>query len=138
MADLHIIITPHENSFYRNSKITFGYHTTEKYPYEAPEVKCLNKILHPNIDKSGNVCLNLLREGWKPNYELYMVVIWLLHLLENLKAADLEKPLDAEAAALMNKGAEEFSQAVQQTIRGNAFMGRQFDNVYFVPVPKKK
>ena len=113
MADLHIIITPHENSFYRNSKITFGYHTTEKYPYEAPEVKCLNKILHPNIDKSGNVCLNLLREGWKPNYELYMVVIGLLHLLEN-------------------------SQAVQQTIRGNAFMGRQFDNVYFVPVPKKK
>lgn len=82
VADLHIIITPNqERSFYRNSRITFGYHTTEKYPYEAPEVKCLNKILHPNIDKSGNVCLNLLREGWKPNYELYMVVIGLLHLL---------------------------------------------------------
>jgi ubiquitin-conjugating enzyme E2 M len=69
-------------------------------------VKCLNKILHPNIDKNGNVCLNLLREGCKPNYELYMVVIGLLHLLESSKAADLEKALDADAAALMNKSIE--------------------------------
>jgi hypothetical protein len=34
VADLHIIVTPNqERSFYRNSRITFAYHTTEKYPY---------------------------------------------------------------------------------------------------------
>ena len=71
VTEIHITIIPHpERSFYRNSKITFSYNVSEKYPIEPPEVKCLNKILPPNIDKSGNVCLNLLRGGWKPIYEL--------------------------------------------------------------------
>jgi ubiquitin-conjugating enzyme E2 M len=49
----------------------------------------LNKILHPNIDKQGNVCLSILREGWKANYELYQVVVGLLHLLQHIDAKDL-------------------------------------------------
>ena len=66
-----------------------------------------------------------------------MVVIGLLHLLENIKAADLQKPLDADAAALMNKSIEEFENTVQETIRGKPYNGRQFDNVYYVAAKKK-
>lgn len=107
VTELHITIFPNqERSYYRNSRITFSYNVSEKYPYEQPEVKCLNKILHPNIDKNGNVCLNLLRAGWKPIYELHLVIIGLLHLLENIKAADLEEPLDRDAAALMSKDSQ--------------------------------
>jgi ubiquitin-conjugating enzyme E2 M len=134
---MHITIYPNqERSYYRNSRITFSYNVSEKYPYEQPDVKCLNKILHPNIDKNGNVCLNLLRAGWKPIYELHLVIIGLLHLLENIKAADLEEPLDRDAAALMSKDSEEFDKVVQETIRGKPYLNRQFDNVYYAP--KKK
>ena len=101
---LHIIIVPNrDRSIYKDSRITFSYSVSDKYPIEAPEVKCLNKILHPNIDKNGNVCLNLLREGWKPIYELHLVIIGLLHLMESIKSGDLEKPLDSDAADLMNR-----------------------------------
>ena len=95
-------------------------------------MKCLNRILHPNIDKAGNVCLNLLRGGWKPIYELHLVTIGLLHLMENLKAADLEEPLDSDAAGLMAKDINEYEKVVQETIKGKSHFGRQFDNVYFV------
>ena len=67
---------------------------------------------------------------------MHLVVIGLLHLLENIKAADLEEPLDRDAAALMSKDIEEFDKVVQETVRGKSYFGRQFDNVYFVP--KKK
>lgn len=36
------------------------------YPHTAPLVTCLTKIYHPNIDLEGKVCLNILRDGWKP------------------------------------------------------------------------
>ena len=134
MTYLHIIIVPNsQRSIYRNSRITFSYNVTDKYPIEPPEVKCLNKILHPNIDKNGNVCLNLLREGWKPIYELHTIIVGLLHLMESIKAGDLEKPLDSDAADLMNRDIKEFEKVVQETIKGKSHFGRQFDNVYYVP-----
>jgi ubiquitin-conjugating enzyme E2 M len=134
ITNLHIMIEPNKDrSFYRNSRISFSFNATEEYPFKPPEIKCLNKILHPNIDKNGNVCLSILRSGWKPIYELFQVCMGLLYLLESIKAADLEEPLDHDAAALMNKDITEFDKVVQETIRGKAFFGRQFDNVYVAP-----
>jgi len=52
---------PAEGTIYANSKITFSYKAPADYPYSQPEVKCLSKIFHPNIDKQGNVCLSILR-----------------------------------------------------------------------------
>ena len=65
-----------------------------------------------------------------------MVIMGLLHLMENIRAADLEKPLDADAAALMSKDIQEYERVVQETIRGKSHFGRNFDNIYFVS--KKK
>ena len=32
-------------------------------------MKCVTKVYHPNIDLEGNVCLNILREDWKPGLD---------------------------------------------------------------------
>ena len=57
----------------------------------------------------------------------------LIYLLENIKAADIQEPLDVDAANLMNKDINEFDKVVQETIKGKSFFGRQFDNVSYVP-----
>lgn len=37
VTELHITIFPNqERSYYRNSRITFSYNVSEKYPYEQP------------------------------------------------------------------------------------------------------
>ena len=43
-------------------------------------MKCENKIYHPNIDLDGNVCLNILREDWKPVLTINSIVYGLQYL----------------------------------------------------------
>lgn len=38
------------------------------------------QIYHPNIDLEGNVCLNILREDWKPVLNLQSIVVGLQFL----------------------------------------------------------
>lgn len=75
----------------------------ENFPYKPPVVKCKNRIFHPNIDENQNVCLSLLKDGWQANQELIQVVYGLLQILESLNPEDIEKPLYAKAAEIMNK-----------------------------------
>ena len=38
------------------------------------------QIYHPNIDTQGSVCLNILRQDWRPVFNLNSVMIGLLFL----------------------------------------------------------
>lgn len=50
------------------------------YPHEPPKVKCETRIYHPNIDLDGNVCLNILREDWKPVLTINAIVYGVQYL----------------------------------------------------------
>ena len=37
------------------------------YPYEPPKITFITRIFHPNIDKYGNICLDILKDKWSPS-----------------------------------------------------------------------
>ena len=41
---------------------------------------CPAQVYHPNIDPEGNVCLNILREDWKPVLSISSVIYGLQFL----------------------------------------------------------
>ena len=51
----------------------------EKYKYMF-QVKCETQVYHPNIDLDGNVCLNILREDWKPVLTINAIVYGIQYL----------------------------------------------------------
>ena len=65
MMNFQLIVKPKEG-YYKSAVIPFSFSVNENYPHEPPKVKCTKKLYHPNIDLQGNVCLNILRDDWKP------------------------------------------------------------------------
>merc|ERR1712194_37351 len=70
------------------------------YPHDPPKVQCLTTIYHPNIDMEGAVCLNILREDWKPVLTIQSVIMGLQFLILEPNPDD---PLNKEAALHMTK-----------------------------------
>eukprot|EP00730_Choanoeca_flexa_P011725 TRINITY_DN27742_c0_g1_i1.p1 TRINITY_DN27742_c0_g1~~TRINITY_DN27742_c0_g1_i1.p1 ORF type:complete len:199 (+),score=30.88 TRINITY_DN27742_c0_g1_i1:188-784(+) len=57
----------------------------QKYPFEPPKARFLTPIYHPNVDKSGRICLDLLKMppkgSWKPSLNLSSLLLSLRVLM---------------------------------------------------------
>ncbi|SAM04040.1 hypothetical protein [Absidia glauca] len=67
----------------------------EEYPMAAPKVRFLTKIYHPNIDKLGRICLDILKDKWSPALQIRTV---LLSIQALLSAPNPEDPLANDVA----------------------------------------
>jgi len=67
----------------------------EGYPMEPPKVRFLTKIYHPNIDKLGRICLDVLKDKWSPALQIRTVLLSLQALLSSPEPDD---PLDTNVA----------------------------------------
>jgi len=109
-----LIICPDEG-FYKGGRFVFSFKVGQNYPHEPPKVKCDTKVYHPNIDIEGNVCLNILREDWKPVLTINSIVYGLQYLFLEPNPED---PLNKEAAEVLQSNKQIFEQHVFKSMRG--------------------
>ena len=93
------------------------------YPHDPPQVKCLTKVFHPNIDLDGNVCLNILREDWKPVLTVTSIIYGLNFLF---LAPNPDDPLNKEAAAMMQSNPANFERYVASSITRGCSIGSDY------------
>jgi len=67
----------------------------EDYPMAPPKVRFLTKIYHPNIDKLGRICLDILKDKWSPALQIRTV---LLSIQALLSAPNPDDPLANDVA----------------------------------------
>mmetsp|Transcript_27867 Transcript_27867/g.88572 ORF Transcript_27867/g.88572 Transcript_27867/m.88572 type:complete len:179 (-) Transcript_27867:1178-1714(-) len=101
----------------------FTFSISSLYPHEPPRVICNTKIYHPNINLEGNVCLNILREDWKPVFDINAVIYGLIHLFVEPNADD---PLNHDAADLLRNDPRTFGSAVRRSLQGYSVNGEHF------------
>ncbi|RYH26039.1 ubiquitin-conjugating enzyme E2 [archaeon] len=120
-----VTVSP-DSGFWSGAKFVFYFTIPALYPHEPPKVVCRTKIYHPNINLEGAVCLNILRDEWKPVLDINAVIYGLIYLFYEPNPDD---PLNREAADLFRSDRAQFGRVVKRTLQGGSHAGEIFERL---------
>jgi len=71
-----------DDSPYKGGKFKIDITFPLEYPFKAPTIKFMTKIIHMNITEEGLLCIGLLKpDAWKPSTKIDTVLRSLVQLL---------------------------------------------------------
>ena len=69
--------TPYEGGIFKLEMFL-----TKEYPMKPPKCRFLTKIYHPNVDKLGRICLDVLKDKWTPALTISRVCLSIQLLMQ--------------------------------------------------------
>ena len=116
LMNFKITVAP-DDGMYKRGVFVFDFKVPKTYPHDPPKVQCETTVFHPNIDMEGHVCLNILREDWKPVLTINSVIMGLQFLMLEPNPDD---PLNKKAAQLLIEDPGGFKRTVDATMKGKS------------------
>ncbi|KAJ8967409.1 hypothetical protein NQ314_002916 [Rhamnusium bicolor] len=102
-----------KDTVYETLKFKLSFQFPNSYPYTAPVVKFVTPCFHPNVDTSGNICLDILKDKWSALYDVRTILLSIQALLAE---PNIDSPLNALAAEKWQKQ-EEYKKHVFDTYK---------------------
>jgi len=99
----NVLIQGPGSSAYEGGVFQLELFLPEEYPMAPPKVRFLTQIYHPNIDRLGRICLDILKDKWSPALQIRTV---LLSIQALLSAPNPDDPLANDVAEAWKKDEE--------------------------------
>jgi ubiquitin-conjugating enzyme E2 T len=117
MNNFTVQIVGQNDTPYEDGLFELNIYIPPKYPFEPPQINFKTPIYHPNIDKAGRICLDLLKSrphgNWSPSINLKTLISSIKYLMVNPNVND---PLEIDIAELCKCNPNEFNRrASEQT-----------------------
>jgi ubiquitin-conjugating enzyme E2 D/E len=103
-------ITGPEGSPYAGGVFFLDIDFPTDYPFKPPVVKFITPILHPNINASGGICLDILKNNWSAALTVSKLLLSISSLLDEPNPDD---PLVHDLAHLYKTNRVEYMAKVR-------------------------
>lgn len=115
---LNISIKGPKDSPFENGTFTLTAEFGEQFPFHPPIIKFVTPVYHPNIDLSGNICLNVLKMpsagSYNPTHTLESLLLSIQLLLAVPNPQD---PLRSDIAEVYKYNRDLYNQTAEEQTR---------------------
>lgn len=110
-------------------KTRWGSPSENVFPFNAPLVRFITSIYHPNVSVTGSICVDILKEAskWSPSYDISAVMSSILLLLD---APNVSSPFNAEAAATYSQYEKIYKDETKNIRNNPSLLDKIFDDTF--------